>query len=134
MLTDNSGYMENRFLLLYFIPGLTPEQILGMVNRLPQRHRDLVLGPGGVARMLLPPSINNRINRINNAYASASTSASTNSNAVQNSDSMNSAQDLALPVIEEENETFEEEEEIALPVTILQIGTPCKEYCIQHGR
>jgi len=117
MLTDNSGYMENRFLLLYFIPGLTPEQILGMVNRLPQRHRDLVLGPGGVARMLLPPSINNRINRINNAYASASTSASTNSNAVQNSDSMNSAQDLALPVIEEENETFEEEEEITLPIT-----------------
>ncbi len=54
MFTEPADYMENRFLLLYFIPGLSPEQILQMVNRLPQRHRDLVLGPGGLARIFFP--------------------------------------------------------------------------------
>jgi hypothetical protein len=53
-LTDSSSFLENRFFLLYFIPGLSEEQVMGMVNRLPARHRDVLLGPGGMARMLLP--------------------------------------------------------------------------------
>ncbi len=103
ILTDNTGYMENRFLLLYFIPGLSPEQILGMVNRLPQRHRDLVLGPGGIARILLQPSINNRIGNSNAAQTASGTTQA-----------LSSTQQLVLPVIEEENETFSlaDEEEV----------------------
>jgi hypothetical protein len=85
IMTDNSGYMENRFMLLYFIPGLTPEQILQMVNRLPQRHRDRVLGPGGIAQMLMPSA--NSIVR------------STNSSETQNQPITHH---YPLPVIEEE--------------------------------
>lgn len=60
-LTDSSSFLENRFFLLYFIPGLSEEQIMSMVNRLPARHRDVLLGPGGMARMLLPENAWRRI-------------------------------------------------------------------------
>ena len=56
-MTDDSSFLENRWYLLYLIPGLTPEQINSMVSRLPQRHRDMAHGAGGVARLALPDSV-----------------------------------------------------------------------------
>ena len=56
-MTDDSSFLENRWYLLYFIPGLTPEQINALVARLPQRHRDMAHGPGGMARLALPDSV-----------------------------------------------------------------------------
>ena len=55
--TEGSPYMEYRYLLLYFIPGLTESQLHHLLSRLPPRHRDLLFQPGGVARILLPPSL-----------------------------------------------------------------------------
>lgn len=54
---DDSEFMENRWYLLYFIPGLSNEQRQALIDRLPQRHRDMAYGPGGMARMFLPDSI-----------------------------------------------------------------------------
>jgi hypothetical protein len=96
MMTDDSGYIENRYLLLYLIPGLTPDQILSMVNRLPERHRNMVLGPGGMARMLLPSSISN----------SLVPSTADHTQPLDNQ--------LALPVIEEGNEDPPEEVEVEI--------------------
>eukprot|EP00554_Chaetoceros_debilis_P002675 CAMPEP_0194081906 /NCGR_PEP_ID=MMETSP0149-20130528/7560_1 /TAXON_ID=122233 /ORGANISM="Chaetoceros debilis, Strain MM31A-1" /LENGTH=784 /DNA_ID=CAMNT_0038763925 /DNA_START=58 /DNA_END=2409 /DNA_ORIENTATION=+ len=56
-MTSNESFLENRWYLLYFIPGLTPEQINAMVNRLPERHRNMAHGPGGAARLFLPDSM-----------------------------------------------------------------------------
>ena len=74
-MTDDSSFLENRWYLLYFIPGLTPEQINGMVARLPQRHRDMAYGPGGMARLVLPENLwrliappNGRGDRIEHVY------------------------------------------------------------------
>jgi len=74
MSADNN-FLENRWYLIYFIPGLTPEQINSMVARLPQRHRDMAHGSGGIARMILPESVwrlvappNSRGQRIENVY------------------------------------------------------------------
>lgn len=54
---DDSEFMENRWYLLYFIPGLTNEQRQILIDRLPQRHRDMAYGPGGLARLFLPDSL-----------------------------------------------------------------------------
>ena len=74
-MTDDSSFLENRWYLLYFIPGLTPEQINNMVARLPQRHRDMAYGPGGMARLVLPENVwsliappNGRGDRIEHIY------------------------------------------------------------------
>eukprot|EP01083_Nonionella_stella_P026908 74063_1 len=56
-MTSNESFLENRWYLLYFIPGLTPEQINAMVNRLPERHRNMAHGSGGAARLFLPDSM-----------------------------------------------------------------------------
>lgn len=56
-MTDDSNFLENRWYLLYFIPGLTPEQVSSMVARLPARHREMAHGPGGIARLALPDSV-----------------------------------------------------------------------------
>lgn len=57
----NSFFEENRFLLLYFLPGITTEQKLRMVQDLPQRHRDTVFSPGGLARFVLPEGVYRRL-------------------------------------------------------------------------
>ena len=57
--TEGSPYMEYRYLLLYFIPGLTEPQLQRLLLRLPPRHRDLLFQPGGIPRILLPPSLYN---------------------------------------------------------------------------
>jgi len=101
MLTDNSGYLENRYLLLYFIPGLSPEQILQMVNRLPQRHRDMVLGQGGMARMILPTPMQNLIRTISGSSSNDSV-ASNNTNTQPSLQHQH--QQLSLPVIAEGDE------------------------------
>lgn len=74
-MSTDSNFLENRWYLLYFIPGLTPEQINSMVARLPRRQRDMAHGPGGLARIFLPESVwrlvappNGRGQMIGNAY------------------------------------------------------------------
>jgi hypothetical protein len=47
------------FLLLYFIPGLLQDQIASIINKLPQHRKDIVLAPGGLARMFLPEQVLN---------------------------------------------------------------------------
>lgn len=54
-------FQESRFLLLYFIPGLRPEQLNRLIDRLPQRQRDMAMEPGGLARMFLPSSVYNAL-------------------------------------------------------------------------
>lgn len=61
-MTDPAVFLEYRHMLLYFIPGLSPEQVEGMVRNLPPRHRDRLLTPGymapvvpeGARRAILP--------------------------------------------------------------------------------
>ena len=74
-MTDDSNFLENRWYLLYFIPGLTHAQIDGMVARLPQRHRDMAYGTGGMARLFLPENVwrliappNGREDRVEHVY------------------------------------------------------------------
>lgn len=75
--TSDSGFVDNhRFLLLYLIPGLSPSQILEMVNRLPARHRDLVLGPGGLARIIMPNSTTNNVMMSHSSGSSSSLGSS----------------------------------------------------------
>ncbi len=63
-MTDTTFMMENRHLLLYFIPGLDADQLMGYINQLPPRHRDVLLQPG-LGRLM--PSIMNRLVRTNNS-------------------------------------------------------------------
>jgi len=63
-MTDDSTtttYVEGRFLLLYFLPGLTTQQRLAMAQNLPERHRDTVFSPGGMARYFLPDTVYRRL-------------------------------------------------------------------------
>lgn len=117
-LTDSSSFLENRFFLLYFIPGLSEEQVMGMVNRLPARHRDLLLGPGGMARMLLPENAWRMIDP-NGPQRNATTLN------VQNINSVDSLEEegvgtLGLPIIREsaDEDNFDVEESEQEEVTI----------------
>ena len=60
-MTDTTFMMEHRYLLLYFMPGLTPEQLMGYINQLPQRHREALLQPG-LGRLM--PSVMENLMRI----------------------------------------------------------------------
>ena len=62
-MTDDTFVMEHRYLLLYFMPGLQPEQLMGYINQLPQRHRDALLQPG-LGRLM--PSVMENFMRIDN--------------------------------------------------------------------
>lgn len=64
-MTDTTLMMENRHLLLYFIPGLDADQLMGYINQLPPRHRDVLLQPG-LGRLM--PSIMNRLVRTNDYH------------------------------------------------------------------
>ena len=63
-MSDTTFMMENRYLLLYFIPGIQPDQLMGYINQLPQRHRDALLQPG-LGRFM--PSLMNRLVRVDDA-------------------------------------------------------------------
>jgi len=45
-MTNNDAYLEHRYLLLYFLPGLAPDEIERYVARLAPRHRETVMRPG----------------------------------------------------------------------------------------
>ena len=62
-MTDSSFMMENGYLLLYFIPGIRPDQLMNFINQLPQRHRDALLQPG-LGRFM--PSLMNSLVRTEN--------------------------------------------------------------------
>lgn len=66
-MTDTTFMMENRYLLLYFIPGLQPDQLMNYINQLPQRHRDALLQPG-LGRLM--PSLMERFVRMDNLLQS----------------------------------------------------------------
>ena len=43
---DGSFFLENRYLLLYFIPGISQEQLDSYLERLPARHQYMLTRPG----------------------------------------------------------------------------------------
>lgn len=53
-MVEGTFWMDYRYLLLYVIPGIEEEQLMEFINRLPPRHRDVLLQPG--LGRLLPPS------------------------------------------------------------------------------
>ena len=50
-MTDPAFFMEYRYLMLYFIPGLDPAQLDALVDRLPERHRNVLRQPGYMSSM-----------------------------------------------------------------------------------
>ena len=42
----SSFFLENRYLLLYFIPGITQQQLDSYLERLPARHQYVLVRPG----------------------------------------------------------------------------------------
>ncbi|KAL7541216.1 hypothetical protein ACHAXR_010733 [Thalassiosira sp. AJA248-18] len=62
-MTDNTFFMENRYLLLYFMPGLQPEQLMNFIDQLPPRHREALLQPG-LGRLM--PSVMENLVRLDN--------------------------------------------------------------------
>ena len=112
ILTDSSDSMMDRysFLLLYFIPGLSPEQIQRMVNRLPPEQRELVMNPGGMARMVLPQNVSDRVVARRNNFNDAGSYGNRGYNSHIQMDS-HDQQYLPLPIIEED-ELEEAEQEV----------------------
>ena len=118
MTAESTFVQDNLWWLLYFIPGLTPEQTTSMVSRLPQRQRDQAFGPGGMARLLpadlfrliAPPSSRQGgQNRSNGATRLTGESG----HVMRITDGQNPE---ALPVIEEldDNENDDSEEDITM--------------------
>ena len=60
-MTDTSFYMENRYLLLYFIPGLSEQQLMNLIQQLPDHRRRFLLEQGQIARLVLPSFIRDRL-------------------------------------------------------------------------
>ena len=56
-MSDTTLFMEYRFLLLYFIPGLSEEQLMSFVQQLPDDRRQLLLNQGQIADILLPEAL-----------------------------------------------------------------------------
>lgn len=50
-MADPAFFMEYRYLMLYFIPGLDPAQLDALVDRLPERHRNVLRQPGYMSSM-----------------------------------------------------------------------------------
>ena len=50
-MTDPAFFMEYRYLLLYFIPGLDSAQLDALIDRLPERHRNVLRQPGYMSSM-----------------------------------------------------------------------------------
>lgn len=64
-MADTTFFMETRYLLMYFIPGLSPEQLMEYIHRLPPRHRDALLEPG-LGRLV--PSVMEHLMRIDDNH------------------------------------------------------------------
>ena len=60
-MADTAFFMEYRYLLLYFVPGLSPDQLMAYIGRLPARHREALLRPG-LGRLV--PSVMENLMRI----------------------------------------------------------------------
>ena len=60
-MADTAFFMEYRYLLLYFVPGLSPDQLMAYIGRLPTRHREALLRPG-LGRLV--PSVMENLMRI----------------------------------------------------------------------
>lgn len=60
-MADTTFFMEYRYLLLYFIPGLRQEQLMEYIDRLPSRHREALL-QRGLGRFM--PSVMESLMRI----------------------------------------------------------------------
>lgn len=57
---ESNFFNEWRFLMIYFIPGLTREQRETLIRQLPRRRQEMLLQPGGIAQFLsLPPYLMN---------------------------------------------------------------------------
>ena len=56
-MSDTTMFMEYRFLLLYFIPGLSEEQLMSFVQQLPDHRRQLLLNQGQIADIFLPEGL-----------------------------------------------------------------------------
>jgi len=50
-MTDPAFFMEFRYLVLYFVPGLDPAQLDALIDRLPERHRNVLRQPGYMSSM-----------------------------------------------------------------------------------
>lgn len=48
-----------KYLLIYFIPGLSENDLKRLVEEIPISHREILLQPGGIAKMLLPEAVLN---------------------------------------------------------------------------
>lgn len=70
-MVEGTFWMEYRHLLLYVIPGIEEEQLMEFINRLPPRHRDVLLQPG--LGRLLPPSTLRHFIRMDNDAANFET-------------------------------------------------------------
>mmetsp|Transcript_30416 Transcript_30416/g.55168 ORF Transcript_30416/g.55168 Transcript_30416/m.55168 type:complete len:694 (-) Transcript_30416:26-2107(-) len=62
-MADGTFFMEYRYLLLYFMPGLQPDQVMNFINELPPRHREALLQPG-LGRLM--PSVMGHLMRTDN--------------------------------------------------------------------
>jgi hypothetical protein len=68
-MADTAFFMEYRYLLLYFMPGLRPDQLMEFIDRLPARHREALLQPG-LGRLM--PSVMENLMRMDNDRVGAS--------------------------------------------------------------
>lgn len=119
MTAESTFVQDNLWWLVYFIPGLTPEQTTSMVSRLPQRQRDQAFGPGGMARLLpadlfrliAPPS--NRQEGQNGSNGATTRLTGESGHVMRITDGQNPE---ALPVIEEldDNENDDSEEDVTM--------------------
>ena len=63
-MTDDRFFMENRYMLLYFMPGLQNSELMNYIDQLPPRHREALLQPG--LGMLMPSFMENLMRLDNN--------------------------------------------------------------------
>eukprot|EP00574_Skeletonema_japonicum_P002033 CAMPEP_0201739282 /NCGR_PEP_ID=MMETSP0593-20130828/45699_1 /ASSEMBLY_ACC=CAM_ASM_000672 /TAXON_ID=267983 /ORGANISM="Skeletonema japonicum, Strain CCMP2506" /LENGTH=690 /DNA_ID=CAMNT_0048233545 /DNA_START=48 /DNA_END=2121 /DNA_ORIENTATION=- len=69
-MVEGTFVQEYRHLLLYLIPGIEEDQLMEFINRLPPRHRDVLLQPG--LGRLIPPSAMRHFIRMDNDAATTS--------------------------------------------------------------
>ena len=84
-MTDPAFFMEYRYLMLYFIPGLDQSQLDALVDRLPERHRNVLRQPGYMSSMT-PASVRRALvndESGNNASANALVPAGNNDTAAR---------------------------------------------------
>lgn len=70
-MVEGTFVLEYRHLLLYLIPGIEEDQLMEFINRLPPRHRDVLLQPG--LGRLIPPSAMRHFIRMDNDATSGDT-------------------------------------------------------------